>query len=681
MILLLIEKQAVEYHFLQRNYSMNQNQIDYTIDKTNRFLQREGLPCVISDDKTIWLPEESKAYFLEIFLAGKIFSYYEMSTNERRKYIFLTLFYYPQEYLSVNHFLDALTIGKTTFMSDLRKLQTELNRYDLTIQYSRKDGYRLSGEELSIRYAFFRMILEDVTSRDDDFMYRYFLYNEKITVREDYDAYLVQLFHHYQIDLVENRLIELKYILIFLESRIDINDFQLKHTFSDAELSKMKEYQAAETILEQLDVKNSSETIYLCGWILGMALGSNSDYGNDVIIDLVERIVHRFELLSGVRFKDKAAVIQQLYSHFRQTYFRMLFQLPIINPMQSKIFEKYKELYQIVKETLRPISDRFTTQLPEEEIAFLTIHFASLIRNFEEYVVEQKVGVIVCPNGIGSSAIIYNELKEIFPSLVLLGPIETSELYSFNQAYDIIFTTKPNVQLYTLKKPIFVVNPIMSHEERTQLLLDVNNATNSHVSTMDVEHLIGLVEKYSEVYDKEALRSSLEHYMHEAYTASKVDLAEKRLPNQPLTLLDMIQPEFIQLNKKARSWEEAFYLAANPMIEKQVITRNYIDAIIQQTKSEGAYMVIMDQVALPHTVPEAGANQIGMGITTLSSEVNILGKVPVKYIFTLSAVDSKQHLNAMTQFIELLESEAFFHELDHAEDSEQMYQWIREFCL
>ena len=214
MILLLIEKQAVEYHFLQRNYSMNQNQIDYTIDKTNRFLQREGLPCVIIDDKTIWLPEESKAYFLEIFLAGKVFSYYEMSTNERRKYIFLTLFYYPQEYLSVNHFLDALTIGKTTFMSDLRKLQTELNRYDLTIQYSRKDGYRLSGEELSIRYAFFRMILEDVTSRDDDFMYRYFLYNEKITVREDYDAYLVQLFHHYQIDLVENRLIELKYILI-----------------------------------------------------------------------------------------------------------------------------------------------------------------------------------------------------------------------------------------------------------------------------------------------------------------------------------------------------------------------------------------------------------------------------------------------------------------------------------
>ncbi len=58
----------------------------------------------------------------------------------------------------------------------------------------------------------------------------------------------------------------------------------------------------------------------------------------------------------------------------------MLFRLPIINPMQEKIFEKYNDLYQIVKETLRPISDSFDSKLPDEEVAFLTMHFALLIK-------------------------------------------------------------------------------------------------------------------------------------------------------------------------------------------------------------------------------------------------------------------------------------------------------------
>ena len=153
---------------------------------------------------------------------------------------------------------------------------------------------------------------------------------------------------------------------------------------------------------------------------------------------------------------------------------------------------------------------------------------------------------------------------------------------------------------------------------------------------------------------------------------------KEKKSKEPAMLLDMMRPELIQLNKKARTWEEAFYLAANPLIERKIITRNYIDSIIQQTRSEGAYMVIFDQVALPHTVPEAGAKKLGMGLTTLESEVYVLGTIPVKYIFTLSALDSKQHLNAMTQFITLIESKDFFRELEKHECPETVYQWFAE---
>ncbi|MFS0933871.1 BglG family transcription antiterminator [Enterococcus casseliflavus] len=683
MMMALIEKPTISYDYLQRNYSMNRTQIEYTIDKINQFLSAQKLPLSVNKESVIRLPEKSKEYLLESFLRERMFKYYEMSSKERGKYIFLTLFYYEKDYLSVNHFLDALKIGKTTFMSDLRKLQAELHGYDISISYSRKEGYHLAGDELMIRYALFRMILEDVTSKDDDFIYRYFIHNERIQLADEQDTYLSLLLEKHAIELVENRLIELNYILIFLYPRMGLNEFDLKPFSNDHELVKMKEYRFAEEVLENAGVMNSIEKNYLCGWVLGMALGNEKEWlkGNLVIIDLVERIVERFELLSGIRFKDKHSVIKQLYSHFRPTYFRMLFRLPIINPMQEKIFEKYNDLYQIVKETLRPISDSFDSKLPDEEVAFLTMHFALLIRNSEEYMVQQKVGVVVCPNGIGSSAIIYNELKEIFPSFILLGPIETSELHSFDQSYDIIFTTKPNFQLYPLKKPIFVVNPIMSYEERTQLFLDVKFETSTSIkpNTVTIDGLMQIIQQYSTVTSESALRHQLEKFVQETCspTASIMSQKEKK-SKEPAMLLDMMRPELIQLNKKARTWEEAFYLAANPLIERKIITRNYIDSIIQQTRSEGAYMVIFDQVALPHTVPEAGAKKLGMGLTTLESEVYVLGTIPVKYIFTLSALDSKQHLNAMTQFITLIESKDFFRELEKHECPETVYHWFAE---
>ena len=89
-----------------------------------------------------------------------------------------------------------------------------------------------------------------------------------------------------------------------------------------------------------------------------------------IIHELVERIIKRFELLSGIRFKDQQKVINQLYSHFRPAYYRLFFQLPIINPLHKKIIKEYEDLYQIVQETLRPIGNLFERGIPEDEISF-----------------------------------------------------------------------------------------------------------------------------------------------------------------------------------------------------------------------------------------------------------------------------------------------------------------------
>ena len=99
-------------------------------------------------------------------------------------------------------------------------------------------------------------------------------------------------------------------------------------TYNYQTFFQMKEYLFAKELLMEFGITNKSAQLYICGWLLGMALGDTTYPSADfsIIHELVERIIKRFELLSGIRFKDKQKVINQLYSHFRPAYYRLFFQ-------------------------------------------------------------------------------------------------------------------------------------------------------------------------------------------------------------------------------------------------------------------------------------------------------------------------------------------------------------------
>ncbi len=101
----------------------------------------------------------------------------------------------------------------------------------------------------------------------------------------------------------------------------------------------------------------------------------------------------------------------------------------------------------------------------------------------------------------------------------------------------------------------------MSYEERTQLFLDVKFETSTSIkpNTVTIDGLMQVIQQYSTVTSESALRHHLEKFVQETCspTASIMSQKEKK-SKEPAMLLDMMRPELIQLNKKARTWEEAF---------------------------------------------------------------------------------------------------------------------------
>ena len=90
-------------------------------------------------------------------------------------------------------------------------------------------------------------------------------------------------------------------------------------------------------------------------------------------------------------------------------------------------------------------------------------------------------------------------------------------------------------------------------------------------------------------------------------------------------------------------------------------------------------MVISHHVALPHARPEDGAKKVGLGITVLDKPIKILGQTPMKYIFTLAAVDNKRHLTALAELVSLIDQSDFFQMLDQTNSPEEAFQWILDF--
>ncbi|MFQ7235313.1 MAG: PTS sugar transporter subunit IIA, partial [Enterococcus hulanensis] len=283
------------------------------------------------------------------------------------------------------------------------------------------------------------------------------------------------------------------------------------------------------------------------------------------------------------------------------------------------------------------------------------------------------------PNGIGSSAIIYNELKNLFPEMIFIGPIETNEIYQKKQDYDMIFTTVPNMRLYSLKKPVYTVNPIMSIDEKYNLVQEVQNGTRNLSNDYQFEELLSIIGKHAKISDETGLRKELTKHLRQPNVISTKGRPANKEEKTDLSLSDILSPDFIQLNLSTNSWEEAFYVAATPLIDAEIVSRRYIDKIIQTTYEEGPYMVISHHVALPHARPEDGAKKVGLGITVLDKPIKIFGVTTMKYIFTLAAVDNKRHLTALAELVSLIDQPDFFQMLDQTNSPEEAFQWILDF--
>ena len=124
------------------------------------------------------------------------------------------------------------------------------------------------------------------------------------------------------------------------------------------------------------------------------------------------------------------------------------------------------------------------------------------------------------------------------------------------------------------------------------------------------------------------------------------------------------------LNKKCKNWVEAIREAAIPLLNKKLISKKYIDTMIEYNEKYNAYFVIAESIALIHARPEDGVIKNCVSLMTLKEPINFGNEEndPVKMIICLASIDSVSHLEFLKKIMRIIENREFYEEIITSSD-------------
>lgn len=188
-----------------------------------------------------------------------------------------------------------------------------------------------------------------------------------------------------------------------------------------------------------------------------------------------------------------------------------------------------------------------------------------------------------------------------------------------------------------------------------------------------LDDLLSIIHKHTTITNKEGLVSDLSRYLIGNHLT---------LEKGGLGLLDLLTADFIRQADAVSDWQEAIRLAAQPLLEHQMIETSYIDGMIDSVNELGAYIVLAPKVAVPHAAPKKGTRQLGMSLLQLKEPVSFDLKQEgdpdkqVQLIFVLSAVDSSSHLKALQELSLILDDDEHIEQLIEAKNTEEIMSLI-----
>lgn len=646
---LIVSNTSISLQQLEREIRASKGQIEYRIKKINAFLRIQGKERISKNGQIVSsdLDVQHLAQLLDE-LSPLVY----LTDTERQHYLLVILLF--NDTSSLASLAQRLAVSKNTILKDNKKLSSQLKKQHIDLVYSRKSGYYLEGEELSIRKIGIKAIREILNDTQEAARFNSVFATDLQRIKK-LQAQLELLEKHLNLTFTEAKLVDLSFVLYMCTKRIargnKLKKDVLKHVIPMVDRSFYEEVSATLSyFFEGLDDPAEAEFISL--QILSSSLIWNrTQQKNAQLITAIQATIQQFELLGITTINEKEELTEALYQHILPASYRIKFGVPDNNPSAKKIIEEYEHIHQLVKAAIQPIESVLKVVFPEDELTYITVLFLSFLKN-DLVKKDKKQAIVVCLQGISISRLLLENLKELFPDIHFVRYMSLREFYEMDDRYiDYIFST---VHLDT-EKTVFFIRHFLNGTEKALLSQEVEKelgTTNKkRAATIETNKVLEIVDQYASVTEKLLLEKNLDAYFHSLNYQQTSTLPHSSGKQQLLNLLPI---EHIQIYQGSLTFSEAIHVASKPLIERKFVEVDYAQTIIKNYDPAYPYFVIAPETAIPHAGPEDGVRKLGMSLLLLKKPVYFSDELPVRLIFMIAPKDKKSHINAISSLYDFV---------------------------
>ena len=631
--------------------------------RINEALSQLLLPNIRIENDLIRVPAISSGELLghvDISSRSYIFQ------HERLDMIILYLLLYP-DYISNYHLQDLLRMSKNSVVADLKDIRQLLKNQSISLQYTRSEGYYLEGTGSQLRQLLERTIEKLMRLESGRFILDYVLKECRIATKDAaIFSQIRMLSEKYQLTFIfEN--VKIVSLVMAVLNEIEIEgDYQIKQedyrNIKATALLKLVEE------LEEEYPRLARERDYILSRLAGCLQGNLDLNPDPTVVQIMDEIIKQVKANTGLEFPMGIPFRKNLFAHLYPSYYRLLFNISLHNPLTHQIKREYSSLYELIRRSLKPLEEMTDKPLSSDEIAYFTIHFGGYLQSqVKRRETKDLRAMIVCPNGVSTSLILQSELEKIFPRMEFQSISRSHFNTVDNMERDDVQVIFSTTHLESQDK-VFLVKPLMTSIEK--ILLKRRVYEYLHLEKEDVvsiDELMGIVAKYTTIKNEEGLKNELIHYLFAQNN-------QQLLGGDSLT--ELLKEELIQQVDSVSNWQDAVGLAAQPLLANGYIEESYIQAMIASINETGPYIVLAPKVAVPHASPDAGVHQLGISLLQVKEPVDFSEEghddKKVQLIFVLAAVDSTAHLRALQELALILDDEEAIDSLIAASDPREI---------
>ncbi|MGE0990778.1 BglG family transcription antiterminator [Bacillus sp. Gnz1/2] len=495
--------------------------------------------------------------------------------------------------VTVQELAEQYFVNRATVKKDLDRIETWLEELGLDLVVKQRIGLTVESDERSKRKALAKLS-DLIHNRElmNQFIKKQFLYHEIKFVMTELKALQKRYATFFTDDTLEN---------LLLHTLIMVRRMKLKQPISMSKddlkiVRETKEYGWALDFLTRLEFVftvhfTEEEIAYLAIHILGGKFRYQDEWerdklnvNNPMLSQVVSHLIGRMSKLNEIDFGEDPFLLEGLQMHLYTTLNRLQYNLSVSNPMLHEIKRMYPYMFDMLIHELDDMNQSLSLQIPEEEAAYLTLHFQAAMERLSDKKVSKNV-IIVCHMGIGMSQLLRTKIERKFRHVHVLDCIAKSDLEEYlmkNKKVELIIST---IDLPQLNIPHFVVSPLLERSEE----------------------------------------SKLEEFM------KKLDEIPSN-GNKDFVLLDYTTPFLVFLQQEVEHRYELIERLARSLYEKGYVEKEYIENAIARDRMSAT--TIGAGVAIPHGSPKLIKESV-IAVATLREPLD-WGVEKVSLVFMLA---------------------------------------------